>query len=94
VSVSEEKNMPNPRTVHGSRRIPATRGELRAILGDLDDAKVLEILDLNPTVLELEEAAVWSGGDGDILGKEGRPLTGITAQVFEILTRDEQEEER
>jgi len=85
--------MSNPQTVHGSRRIPATAGELRAILGELDDAKVLEILNLSPTVLELEEAVVWGRGDGDVLGKEGRPLTGIAAQVLEILTRNEQEEE-
>jgi len=86
--------MSNAQTVHGSRRIPATGDEVRAILGDLDDATVLEILNLSPTVLELEEAAVWSGGDGDVLGKEGRPLTGIAAQLYEILTRDEQEEDR
>jgi hypothetical protein len=45
---------------HPINPLPATAGELRAIIGELDDAMVLEILNLSPTVLELEEAAVWS----------------------------------
>jgi hypothetical protein len=76
-----------------SQRIPATGSDLHAILGDLDEAKVLEILNLGPTAAELEEAAIWSAGSGDVLAKEGRPLTGVAAQVFEIVTRDEQNEE-
>lgn len=85
--------MSNSETARGSRRTPATEDELQSILGDLDEATVLEILNLSPTVVELEEAATWSAGDGDILDRQGRPLTGIAAQVFEILTRDEQEDE-
>ncbi len=65
--------------------------ELKSIVGDIDEAKVIEILKLNPTVAELEEAAVWAAGDGDVLDKEGRPLTGIAAQIFDILTADEEE---
>jgi hypothetical protein len=76
-----------------SRRIPATGSEIHAILGDLDDDKVLEILKLSPTAAEIEEAAIWSAGSGDVLGKEGRPLTGMAVEVFEILTRDEQTNE-
>jgi hypothetical protein len=76
-----------------SRRIPATGSDLHAILGDLDNGKVIEILKLSPTAAELEEAAIWCAGSGDVLGKEGRPLTGVAAQVFEIVTRDEEREE-
>jgi hypothetical protein len=32
---------------------------------------VLEILDLDPTIVELEEAVVAATGDADSLGKEG-----------------------
>ena len=86
--------MSDSETARQSHRIPATQAEVLAVLGDLDDAKVVEILKWSPTVAELEEAAIWSAGDGDVLGKEGKPLTGIAAQVFEILTGDELEEER
>jgi hypothetical protein len=76
----------------GANPKPATHDELRSILGDVDDATTLEILGLNPTVADLEEAVMWASGRGDILGKQGRPLTGIAAQIFDILARDEQEE--
>lgn len=72
---------------------PATQGELRSILGDLDDATTLEILGLSPTVADLEEAVTWASGSGDVLGKRGRPLTGIAAQVFDILASGQEDQE-
>lgn len=72
---------------------PATAGgdDLRRILGDIDDAKVVEILALKPTLADLEEAAIWATGDGDILAKGGRPLGGVAAAIVDILTADEDE---
>ena len=58
-----------------------THDDLNAILGDIDDAKVIEILALTPTVAELEEAAIWAKGYGDVLAKEGRLLTGTVAEI-------------
>ena len=75
-------------------RPAATRQDVQRIIGDVDEFKLLEILSLRPSVSELEEAAIWSRGDGDILGKTGRPLTGVAAQLFDILTADEEEESR
>jgi hypothetical protein len=65
--------------------------QLRSIVGDIEDAKFIEILELRPTLAEVEQAAIWAAGDGDILGKEGRPLTGKIAQIVEILTAEEEE---
>lgn len=65
--------------------------ELRSIVGDIDEAKIIEILKLNPSVTDLEEAVIWAGGDGDTLGKQGHPLVGTVAQIFEILTADDDE---
>jgi hypothetical protein len=61
-------------------------------VGEIDDAKVIDILVLKPTMADVEEAAIWATGDGDVLAKAGRPLTGISAEIFEILTADEEEE--
>jgi len=58
-----------------------TADQLRAIVGDIDDAKVIGILDLQPTVAELEEAAIWAQGDGDVLARAGRPLSGKVAEI-------------
>lgn len=65
--------------------------ELRAAAGNVDDATVIEILNLQPTLAELEEAVVWASGDGDIRAKSGHPLTGKVAQIVELLTADEDE---
>ncbi len=66
--------------------------EVKQIVGDIDDAKTIEILELRPTVVEFEEAAAWVSGNSEILGKAGRPLTGDGAQIVDILTADEDEE--
>ncbi len=83
--------MPIPRETTPNRGPAAAHDDLRRIVGDIDERKALEILALRPTLAEVEEAAAWAAGDGDILAKSGRPLTGIAAEVFEILTADEEE---
>ena len=85
--------MPRPQSITGTRGIAVMHDELLRIVGDIDERKALDILALSPTVAEIEEAAVWATGDGDILAKTGHPLTGISAEIFEILTADEEEEE-
>ena len=65
--------------------------DLRRILGEIDEAKVIEILSLNPTLAELEQAAIWATGDGDILAKAGRPLAGAATEIFDIVTAYEEE---
>jgi hypothetical protein len=68
--------------------------ELKLIVGNVDETQAVEILKLQPTVGELEEAVVWATGDGDVLAKEGRPLTGKVSEIVEILTADEDEPAR
>ena len=70
----------------------ATREELLRLVGDIDERKIIDILALHPTVAEIEQAALWTGGDGDILAKGGHPLSGIAAEVLDILAADEEEE--
>jgi hypothetical protein len=83
--------MPKPQSIAGIQGAAATHDDLLRIVGDIDEREALEILALNPTIAEIEEAAVWAVGDGDVLAKTGRPLTGIAAEIFEILTADEEE---
>ena len=72
---------------------PATAGhdDLTRILGEVDDAKIVEILALKPTLQALEEAALWVTGDGDVLAKDGHPLGGIVAAIVDIMISDEEE---
>jgi len=46
-------------TSHGT---PATYDDLKSILGNLDETKLLPILALRPTLADVEEASIWLGG--------------------------------
>lgn len=70
---------------------PATAADVRSILGALDEAKVLAILDLRPTIADLEEAAVRLAGDDDVFGP-GAPLRGVAGDIVALLLADEDEE--
>lgn len=68
--------------------------DVRNILGDIGESNIIEILALQPTLAEIEEAAVWALGDGDVLAKSGHPQTGLIAQIVDILLHDEEEAEQ
>jgi len=70
----------------------AIGSDLHQILGDMDDSTAVAILALHPSVAQLEEAQVWLNGAGDILGKEHRPLDGVVAQIFDMLTVEEEDQ--
>jgi hypothetical protein len=68
----------------------AGRADLKRVIHDLDDASALEILALDPTVAEIEEAACWAVGEGNLLDRAGHPLTGTVARIVAILQREEE----
>jgi len=82
--------MPNP--APGQRPAFASRDEVKAILGDLDPGKMLAIVELRPTVADVETALLWLEGDADVYGA-GEPLKGLAADIVAILTAGEDEEE-
>jgi hypothetical protein len=67
----------------------ATYADLHRILGDLDDDAVLAILDLCPTVADLEKAALWANGQADLLDDEHKVPNGTIARICDILTDDD-----
>ena len=66
--------------------------DIRAILGTLDEAALLEIVALRPTIRDLEEAATWLSGDRDIFDA-GEPLKDAAAEIVAVLTASEENEE-
>jgi hypothetical protein len=46
-----------------------------------------------PTVEELEVALAWAAGESDVMGKERHPLSGKTAELYDILMADEEWDE-
>ena len=69
----------------------ATTDDVRRILGNLDSTKLLDIMTLRPTVLDLEEASLWLAGDPDVFGA-GQPLQSVAGEIVSILTADQEEE--
>ena len=69
-----------------------SRADLIHLVGDMDDARLAQILALEPSVAEIEEAVLWIDGEADELAKSGRALTGKAAAIFEILAADLEEE--
>ncbi|MDB5596405.1 MAG: hypothetical protein JWM36_3366 [Hyphomicrobiales bacterium] len=69
----------------------ATVEDVTRIFGTLEESKLLAILDLHPTVSEVEEASMWLAGDADIFGA-GEPLKSIQGDIVAILTADDDDE--
>lgn len=87
---SDMSKKPSPRGAGVPRT--ATRDDLRRVVGELDDPKVVEILELNPSVADLEEATMCLAGDHDILAKSGHHVSATAGRIVEILGADEEEE--
>ncbi len=67
----------------------ASADDVKRILGELDPAKVLDIMALHPTVLDIEQASMWLAGDSDVFGP-GQPLPPVAGEIVTILTADEE----
>ena len=66
------------------------RDDIKAILGNIDADKMLAIVELRPTIADVEAASLWLAGDADVFGA-GEPLKGAAADIVEILTEGEDE---
>lgn len=75
------------------RHALAAANDIRRIVGTLDEAKLMAIIALRPTVVDVEQASLWLAGDTDVFGA-GRPLKSVAGEIVAILTADEEEEPR
>lgn len=69
----------------------ATPDDIKSVLGDLDQAQVLAIMSLRPTIADIEQASVWLGGDPDVFGA-GMAVQGVASEIVAILAENEDEE--
>ena len=72
---------------------PLNSAELRQIAGEISDAQLAELLTLQPTAAEVEQAVMWANNEGDILDRSGHALEGKVAKIFDILSAGEEEQE-
>jgi len=69
----------------------ATPDDVRRVLGNLDQAQILAIMELRPSIADIETASLWLGGDPDVFGA-GMAVQGKAAEIITILDQDEEEE--
>jgi hypothetical protein len=67
----------------------STHSDIVHFFGPIADHLAREILDLEPSVPELEVAAAYVAGMTDVMGEERLPLSGNPARIYEIVSRDE-----
>ena len=68
---------------------PATASEIVEIVGPLDDAVLMRIVETEATPAKVLEAFTWATADDQIGTElEHRPR-GVVAQVYDILKREE-----
>jgi hypothetical protein len=67
----------------------ASADDVRRILGSLDDEKVVAIMELRPTLRDVEEASLWLAGDTDVFGAD--PLKSIAGSIVDVLTDEDEE---
>ncbi len=67
-----------------------SRREILDVAGNIEDAKVAAIERSGATIEQLEEAVAWASGLSGVMSKERHPLSGVVADVYEILTADEE----
>ena len=67
----------------------ATHEDIRRVFGEIDHVILLDIMNLKPTVEDLEQAALWLSGDRDVFGPE-HALQQPASTIVSILTADEE----
>lgn len=67
----------------------ARHSDILHLFGPIADHLAQEILDLRPSLHEMEVAAAYMAGLTDVMGEARTPLTGNAARIYEIVSRDE-----
>jgi len=69
--------------------VPLTRDRVVEIVGELEDDRILEIIETGATAEQLTEALAWLSED-EYLGQElQHPPSGVVARLVDILQADE-----
>ena len=69
----------------------ATADEIVKIVGPLEDAVLMRIIETEATAAEVLEAFTWTSADDQIGTELERGPRGVVAQVYEIMKAEEPE---
>ena len=70
---------------HEETKTAATAAEIRAIVGDVDEATLLSIQNTGASAAEVLEAFMWMNADEELGSELGHTRVGRAGQVYEIL---------
>ncbi|MBA9036021.1 hypothetical protein [Rhizobium leguminosarum] len=71
-----------------------TSKDVIAILGPADETLVAEVIATGATQVELAEALAWVNNDEAMLGEGRRLPTGRVAALVDLLSPDEEEQDK
>lgn len=71
-----------------TRAVPVSAQEIREIVGRLSDDRVAAIQATKATGAEVLEAFTWLSSDEYAGGRHQPPVTGVVAEVYDILKPD------
>jgi hypothetical protein len=74
----------------GLKTADVTPEDVSRLFGEVDPETFLAILDLRPTIGELEEAALRLAGNGEAVGR--RQAGGTVVKILDLLEPGEEEE--
>jgi hypothetical protein len=63
--------------------------DVRRLAGPVADHTIIAILETGASIADLEVAVIYARGEGNYVDRVGHPLSGIPAQVSDILAKDE-----
>jgi hypothetical protein len=70
----------------------AKREDFKRILGELEEPTLIALLEIDPNIEQLEEAAICLAGDQDVLAKSGHHVSSKASRVVELITAIEEQE--
>jgi hypothetical protein len=68
-----------------SGTMPAACNRLLRRIGSIEEQSALETPALHPTIAEIEQAALWTTGEDDVLTKSGPLLSAHAVRILEHL---------
>lgn len=72
-----------------------THDEVVALVGDLEDDAIAEIIATGATARDLDEAIAWAESESDVMGELERRMGERTTTIYRILmTRKERDRDR
>lgn len=81
--------MPDPKPDGPLPASSVSPDDVIRLFGDLDTQTLIAILALQPTIADLEEAALRSVGNGEAVG--GRQASGVVAEILDLIDTGDEE---